>query len=475
MLMGTGSDVGKSLLTAGLCRLLTNRGYRVRPFKPQNMSNNAAVTSDGKEIGRAQALQARACRTEPSVDMNPVLLKPQSDVGAQVVVRGEVMGNASAAQYQQLKSTLPEAVLASFENLRSQADFVLVEGAGSPAEVNLREGDIANMGFALSAGVPVVVVGDIERGGVIASFVGTHQLLPPDERGLIRGFITNKFRGDVSLFDGGRRAIAEQTGWADLGVVPWLSGASRLPEEDAVRDAPAAASAKCRIAVPMLSRIANTDDFDPLRAEPEVELCLVPPGRALPVCDMVVLPGTKATLADLAFVREQGWDTDLLAHRRRGGRVFGICGGFQMLGKTVADPGGLEGQTASARGLGLLSASTTIMPDKRRSQVRGVHLESGLPVAGYEIHAGRTETDEAPLFLLDGDHPDGGISQDGLCSGTYLHGLFGSDRFRAWWLDQLGASSRLTAFDRSVDLALDSIATELAVHLDIPKLLAMTR
>jgi adenosylcobyric acid synthase len=485
MLMGTGSDVGKSVLVAGLCRLFTRRGLRVLPFKPQNMSNNAAVTPDGLEIGRAQALQARACRAELSVDMNPVLLKPQTDIGAQVVVRGEVRGNVTASEFQTLKGHLPGIVRESYLRLRGRADLVIVEGAGSPAEVNLRANDIANMGFALGSHVPVVMVGDIDRGGVIASLVGTHALLPRSERDLIKGFIINKFRGDPALFDEGRRIITARTGWYDFGLVPWLSAAARLPAEDAValEQTTPPGEGSVDIAVPMLSRIANFDDLDPLRAEPAVNVRMVPPGQAIPPCDLVVIPGTKATLAELAFFRTQGWHIDLAAHARRGGRVLGLCGGYQMLGLSVSDPEGIEGPVDTVPGLGLLDVATTIGSAKTLGEVHGTHLVSGAAVRGYEMHMGRSTGPaiQRSLFALrrPGSAATGNVDQeaegaqsaDGRIAGTYVHGVFAADEFRAWFLAQLGVRSAVTGFDGQVDEALDDIAQALEDCLDVERLL----
>jgi len=356
MLQGTGSDVGKSLLVAGLARALVQRGLRVRPFKPQNMSNNAAVTADGGEIGRAQALQARAARVPPSVHMNPVLLKPQSMIGSQIVVQGQVVGQASAAAYQDWKPRLMAAVLDSYAKLRAEADIVLVEGAGSASEINLRANDIANMGFARAAGVPVAVVGDIDRGGVIASLVGTKAVIDPADAALVVGFIVNRFRGDPALFADGMRFIAAHTGWAPLGLVPFLPDAARLPAEDALALAqapPRRPDARLRIAVPVLPRIANFDDIDPLAAEPAVELVRVEPGGVLPGdAGLVILPGSKSTIADLAALRAAGFDIDIAAHVRRGGTVLGLCGGYQMLGTRIADPDGVEGPPGSVPGLG---------------------------------------------------------------------------------------------------------------------------
>ena len=481
MLQGTGSDVGKSLLTAGLGRAFLRRGLKVRPFKPQNMSNNAAVTADGGEIGRAQALQARACGLAPSTDMNPVLLKPQSEVGAQVVVRGRVWGSVQAEAYQALKSDLLPAVMESFDRLAEGADLLLVEGAGSPAEVNLRAGDIANMGFAEAARVPVVLVGDIDRGGVIASIVGTHHLLPPEERALLAGVIINKFRGDLRLFDGGLAAIARETGLTSFGVVPYFAEAHRLPAEDALaveRPPEAKASARIRVAVPVFSRIANFDDLDPLMAEPDVEVAFVPRGRALPGdADLIVLPGSKATLADLAVIRSEGWDLDIRAHLRRGGWLLGLCGGFQMLGRRIADPDGIEGPPGAAEGFGLLDLETKLTGDKTLVEAAGVEIESGEAVEGYEMHVGETGGPalERPLLTLDG-RPEGAVSEDGRVLGCYLHGLFAADGFRHAFLSRLKlrAVSGL-AYEAEVESTLDGLADHLETHLDLDGLLAAAK
>ncbi|HAY48841.1 MAG TPA: cobyric acid synthase CobQ, partial [Thalassospira sp.] len=370
MLQGTGSDVGKSMLVAGLCRAFARRGLRVRPFKPQNMSNNAAVTDDGGEIGRAQALQARAAGVPTTVHMNPVLLKPQSDIGAQVVVQGKVLTSAKARDYYRLKRDLLPRVIQSFEIMANDADLVLVEGAGSPAEVNLRASDIANMGFAEAAGVPVILVGDIDRGGVIASIVGTHALLSDSDREWLRGYVINKFRGDVSLFASATDIIEQTCGLKSYGIATYWPGAHKLPAEDGValekagiyqRKQDGVSGPVIRIAVPHLPRIANFDDLDPLAAEADVELLVIKPGQVIPAdCDLVLLPGSKSTMADLRFLKEQGWDIDILAHHRRGGAVIGICGGYQMLGRMVHDPNGVEGEPGSETGLGLLDVETVM-------------------------------------------------------------------------------------------------------------------
>lgn len=472
MLQGTGSDVGKSVLVAGLCRLAANRGIRVLPFKPQNMSNNAAVTADGGEIGRAQALQAIAARAPLSVDMNPVLLKPQSDRTAQVVVHGKVQGTLGAEYYRARKGELLDAVLASYQRLCASADLVIVEGAGSPAEINLRSGDIANMGFARAAGVPVVLIGDIDRGGVIASIVGTKAVLDSADAAMIRGFLINKFRGDVSLFDDGYAEIARRTGWEGLGVVPWIAAARQLPAEDAVAlDRPEVSAGAMEIAVPMLSRIANFDDFDPLAAEPGVRLTMVPPGQPIPAsAALVIIPGTKATIADLKFLRAQGWDVDIAAHVRRGGRVLGICGGFQMLGRSIADPSGIEGPAETVAGLGLLAVDTVMQADKTLCEVHGTRMSDGSGFTGYEIHAGTTSGDAAPLLRMADGLSEGAVSRDGRIAGCYVHGLFNLAEQRRGWIDGPSNGQDQHA---AVDAALDALADELERHVAVDRLLAI--
>jgi adenosylcobyric acid synthase len=480
MFQGTGSDVGKSLIVAGLARALTLRGLSVRPFKPQNMSNNAAVTVDGGEIGRAQALQARAARVPPSVHMNPVLLKPQSDIGAQIVVQGRVYGSAKAAAYQHIKRDLLPTVLDSFERLRRDADIVLVEGAGSAAEVNLRSNDIANMGFAQAAGVPVVLIGDIDRGGVIASLYGTKAVIAPDDAALIRGFIVNKFRGDPALFADGMARIAQLTGWQALGLVPFFAEARLLPAEDALaldHSRPAKSQAKLRIAVPILPHIANFDDLDPLDAEPAVDLIRVRPGTALPGdADLILLPGSKATIADLSALRAAGFDIDIAAHRRRGGIVLGLCGGYQMLGRTIADPDGVEGPAATVEGLGLIDVETMLSGDKRLEAVRGA-TSDGVPFSGYEMHMGVTEGPDRkrPFARLADGSAEGAVSADGRAIGSYIHGLFADDRQRAAWLSRFAAGAATIAYEDLVERTLDALAAHLAAHIDLDRLLTLAR
>jgi adenosylcobyric acid synthase len=480
MFQGTGSNVGKSLIVAGLARALIKRGIKVRPFKPQNMANNAAVTPDGREIGRAQALQARAAGVAPSVDMNPVLLKPQSEIGAQVVVHGKVWGTAKAAAYQEIKQQLMPLVLESFARLKRDADVVLVEGAGSASEINLRANDIANMGFARAAGVPVVVVGDIDRGGVIASLVGTKAVLDPDDAALVVGFLVNKFRGDPALFAAGLTAIAQATGWASLGLIPFFADAHQLPAEDSMALAPApprAAAGKVTIAVPILPYIANFDDLDPLEAEPAVDLQRVRSGSALPgTADLVILAGSKATIADLGALRQHGFDIDIAAHVRRGGRVLGLCGGYQMLGHRVADPDGTEGTPATVDGLGLLDVATVLCGEKSLRLVGG-RTADGVGFRGYEMHTGITRGPDCarPFAQLSDGSLDGAISANGQVIGTYVHGLFADEGQRSALLSRLRAGPAVIDYEARLEAALDRLAAHIAAHVDLDRLLTLAR
>ncbi|MEM7005158.1 MAG: cobyric acid synthase [Pseudomonadota bacterium] len=473
MIQGAGSNVGKSIIVAGLCRLLARRGLSVAPFKPQNMSNNAAVTEDGGEIGRAQALQARACGLAPRVDMNPVLLKPESEIGAQVIVQGKRLTTAKAREYAKLKPTLLPALLESFHRLAAAHDWLLVEGAGSPAEVNLRAGDIANMGFAEAANVPVVLIGDIDRGGVIAQLVGTKAVLPQADAALIRGFAVNKFRGDTTLFHDGMATIAEQTGWASLGIIPWFQDAWKLPAED-IMDLKGSKGSGIKIAVPRLPRIANFDDLDPLAAEPGVEIDIVEPGRALPGdAQLVILPGSKSTIADLIAFKAEGWDVDLAAHIRRGSHVLGICGGYQMMGKAINDPNGIEGAQGRVDGLGLLDIETTMHPEKRLALSKA-QTTDGIAVSGYEIHIGETTgADTARAWLTLDSRPEGAADSTGRIKGCYIHGLFASDAFRAAYLADLGGQSAVQRYGDVVESTLDALADHLENHLDTEALFSL--
>ncbi|UWQ54921.1 cobyric acid synthase [Leisingera caerulea] len=475
MIQGTGSNVGKSLIVAGLARAYVRRGLRVAPFKPQNMSNNAAVTPEGGEIGRAQALQARAAMRPPHTDMNPVLLKPETDTGAQVIVQGKRRGTQGAGSFMRDKSGLLEAALESYHRLAADADLVLIEGAGSPAETNLRKNDIANMGFACAAGVPVVVAGDIHRGGVIAQIVGTHAVLEQQDLERVVGFMVNRFRGDLSLFDGGRDDIAARTGWPSLGVVPWFWDAWKLPAED-MMDIASRQGGACKVVVPQLERMANFDDLDPLAAEPAVTVEIVPPGRALPGdADLIILPGSKSTIGDLDYLRRQGWDIDILAHYRRGGHVLGLCGGYQMLGKTIDDPEGVDGRPGKVDGLGLLDVHTVMAGEKRVTLTEAVTRNGNLPVSGYEIHMGRTEGADCARAWLDIDgRAEGAASADGRVKGSYLHGLFSSDAFRASVLAGLGHESQ-AGYEDGVEETLDALAEHLERYMDLDQLLELAQ
>jgi adenosylcobyric acid synthase len=479
MFMGTGSDVGKSLLVAGFCRALTNRGIRVAPFKPQNMSNNAAVTVDGGEIGRAQALQARAARVEPTVHMNPLLLKPESATGSQVILQGKRVGKMTAREFFTQRQRYLPAILESFEHLKREHDVILVEGAGSPAEVNLRNGDLANMGFARAANVPCILIGDIHRGGVIASIAGTFDLLPPEDRALLKGFIINKFHGDVSLFNDGRKLLEQRTGTPCFGVIPHFENASRLPAEDAVvlEEKTVKHSEKTKICVLRLPRIANFDDIDPLQLEPEVNLIFIHEGEPIPGdARLVIIPGSKSTVADLAALRQAGWDIDLKAHVRRGGHVLGICGGYQMLGRLIHDPNGLEGLPGTVEGLSLLDVETTLLRDKTLTQVKGTHTATSTSITGYEIHLGKTTGPDCkrPFAHIHPtaahetssrqDEPDGAISLNGLVSGTYLHGCFGDDTFRSSALKSYGIENSMLRYDHIIEETLDQLAEHVMKH-----------
>ncbi|MBO6792118.1 MAG: cobyric acid synthase [Dinoroseobacter sp.] len=476
MIQGTGSNVGKSMLVAGLCRAAKRRGLNVRPFKPQNMSNNAAVTADGGEIGRAQAVQALAAGVETSVHMNPVLLKPETETGAQVVVQGKAMVQSEARAYRHMKPQLMEAVLDSFGRLKAQSDLVIVEGAGSPAEINLRAGDIANMGFARAADVPVVLAGDINRGGVIAQIVGTKSVIEAKDAALIEGFLVNAFRGDPSLFDDGYLEIERRTGWRGFGVLPWFEDAWRLPAEDAMDLTKATSDGAFKIVCLGLNRIANFDDLDPLAQEPDISLQILQAGQALPGdTDLVIIPGSKSTLGDLGFLRAQGWDIDLQAHVRRGGNVLGICGGYQMLGTKVCDPEGLEGPAGVIDGLGLLDIETLMTPTKALTQPLARHAATGLSFNAYEIHIGTSDgPDHSRPFAYIDDKPEGAMSADGRITGSYLHGMFADDEFRKAWLAGFGVEGQ-GSYRADVDATLNRLADHMETHVDVDGILSVAR
>jgi adenosylcobyric acid synthase len=475
MIQGTTSDAGKSTLVAGLCRVMRSRGVRVAPFKPQNMALNSAVGADGGEMGRAQALQAQAAGIEPTSDMNPVLLKPSSDTRAQVIVHGRPVGEFGAAEYQDYKRIAREAVLTSYARLAAAYEFVLVEGAGSPAEINLRAGDIANMGFAEAIDCPVVLIADIDRGGVFAHLVGTLALLSDSERARVTGFVINRFRGDMALLRPGVEWLEAHTGKPVFGVLPYLSGL-HLDAEDAISripESPKAASA-LRIVVPVLPRIANHTDFDALRQHPQIEFRYVQEAPGLAGADLVILPGSKSVRADLDWLRERGWPTYLQRHLRYGGKVIGICGGFQMLGQTIADSRGIEGLPGVSEGLGWLELRTVLHPEKQLRNVTGCLVLDDARVKGYEIHMGHCTGAalERPALHLDDGRTDGAMSSDDQILGTYVHGLFEEPSGCAALLRWAGLSAPL-ARDHALrrEQMLDRLADAVERSLDLARLL----
>lgn len=469
MVQGTASDAGKSTLVAGLGRAWYRRGLAVAPFKPQNMALNSAVAADGGEIARAQAVQAQACGVAPTTDMSPVLIKPASDTDAQVIIHGRPVGDMSAVGYQAYKATAMKAVLESHRRLCQRFDRVLVEGAGSPAEINLRDNDIANMGFAEAADCPVLLVADIDKGGVFAQIVGTLELVSPSERDRIIGFVINRFRGDIALLQPGLDWLEARTGKPVFGVLPYVQGL-HLEAEDAIRSEQRLASETAlNVQVPVLPRISNHTDFDALRLHPGVNLQWVGPGREPGPADLIILPGSKNVRADLAWLREQGWETHIRRHLRYGGKLLGICGGYQMLGRQVADPHGVEDRPGSTAGLGLLALATELGEAKHLQNVTGA-LAAGGAVCGYRIHCGRTEGDAlANPFLQLQDGPDGAVSADNQIAGTYLHGLFdtaeGCNALLAWaGLPDAAADSQHDIREAELNRLADAI--EAAIDLD---------
>lgn len=476
MVQGCTSDAGKSTLVAALCRWLHRRDVRVAPFKPQNMALNSAVTVDGGEIGRAQAVQAQACGLAPHTDFNPVLLKPNSDTGAQVIVHGRAVANLDAHAYHDYKRIAREAVLTSHARLCDAYAAVIVEGAGSPAEINLRANDIANMGYAEAVDCPVILVADIDRGGVFAHLVGTLALLSDSERARVAGFVINRFRGDLSLLQPGLDWLERETGRPVLGVMPYLHGLQLEAEDALPRHREVRPDARLRVAVPALPRISNHTDFDALRAHPQVECVFVGHGESLPHCDLVVLPGSKSTRADLAWLRENGWAGALARHLRYGGKAIGICGGLQMLGRTVHDPHGIEGEAGSSEGFGWLDLQTTLAPHKQLRNVRGRLALADVPVRGYEIHCGISEGPalQSPSVLLDDGCVDGAMSPDGQVMGTYLHGVFDQPEALAALLRWAGLHDAEAVDVHALrEASIDRLADAVEAHLDTGALLRL--
>jgi adenosylcobyric acid synthase len=476
MIQGTTSDAGKSTVVAGLCRVLKRRGMRVVPFKPQNMALNSAVTEDGGEIGRAQAVQAQAAGLAPHTDMNPVLLKPNSDLGAQVIIHGHAIGNMKASVYHDYKPVAFKAVLESHRRLSQQYEIILVEGAGSPAEINLRAGDIANMGFAEAVDCPVLIVADIDRGGVFAHLVGTLALLSESERARVQGFIINRFRGDIALLQPGLDWLEAHTGKPVLGVLPFLHGLHLEAEDSLSRSKEKAKSEGLRIVVPLLPHISNHTDFDPLRLHPQVSLHFAALGETPPAADLVILPGSKNVRDDLAWLRAQGWDQYLVRHLRYGGKLMGICGGLQMLGQVLHDPHGLEGDAGSSAGLGLLDLSTTLQAHKQLHNVSGHMSLENTAVSGYEIHAGVSEGSALlhPFAKLADGRDDGAISNDGQIIATYLHGVFESPQALATQLVWAGLKSA-QAFDYHAvrEQNIERLADTLEEHLNMEQIMKL--
>lgn len=478
MIQGTTSDAGKSTLVAGICRVLYRRGVKVSPFKPQNMALNSAVTVDGGEIGRAQAVQAQACGLAPHIDMNPVLLKPNSDTGCQVIIQGKVACNLEASDYHAYKPTAMRAVLESYRRLAARYDCVMVEGAGSPAEINLRQNDIANMGFAEAVDCPVILVADIDRGGVFAHIVGTLALLSESERKRVIGFVINRFRGDIALLQPGLDWLEQTTGKPVLGVLPYLHDL-HIEAEDAVPQNSSSAlpndatSSRLRVIAPVFPHISNHTDLDALRLHPQVDFQFVRMGEVIPSADLIILPGSKNVRGDLEVLREHGWPQAIARHLRYGGKVLGICGGFQMLGRQLHDPLALEGAAGSSEGLGWLDMETTLAAEKRLARVHAKLAFADADVSGYEIHMGVSSGAalSRPALLIDGE-PEGALSDDGQIAGTYLHGLFDHAESCAAWLGWAGLEAAGARFDyeKLREAGLDRLADSIEQHLDWDRL-----
>ena len=473
MVQGTGSNVGKSIFVAGLCRLLKNKKISVAPFKPQNMSNNSYITSDNGEIGRSQAFQAFASQIEPHSDMNPILLKPESNYKTQIIVKGKVYKTIDSKNYKFYKKKLLEIAYESYLQLKKKYDFILVEGAGSPAEVNLRYNDLANMGFATKANLPVILIGDIDRGGVIAQIVGTKEVLSIDDRKLILGFIINKFRGNLSLFHKGYKFIHQKTKWKGYGVLPWFDNYSKFPAEDSYEINFERKKSKFKIACLQLSRISNFDDLDPLAQEPEITIEMIKSGDRIPNdADLVIIPGSKSTIDDLLFLRKNKWDLDLKKHLIKKKYILGICAGFQILGKEIYDSDLNESKIMKVKGLGLLDVTTKMKKKKKTIKVSALHLESNISFSGYEIHIGETEgKDCLTPFSLIKNKKDGAISKNGLVMGSYIHGMFINNTFRSFFLNKiLGIKSKLN-YQKELNQNLEEFSNLIKKNINIKELL----
>ncbi|GLT18631.1 cobyric acid synthase [Vibrio zhanjiangensis] len=476
MVQGTTSDAGKSVFVAALCRVLARKGVKVSPFKPQNMALNSAVTLDGGEIGRAQAVQARASCTPSSVHMNPVLLKPNSDTGAQVILQGKAIGDMEAVGYDKYKQTVFPKVLESFSILQDQYQTVVIEGAGSPAEINLRHNDIANMGFAEAADVPVVIIADIDRGGVFAHIVGTLELLSKSEQERVIGFVINRFRGDISLLQSGLDWLEERTAKPVLGVLPFLHGLELEAEDSVNNQQLISQSARIRVIVPILTRMSNHTDFDVLRAHPDIDFQYVGKGERIEHADLVILPGTKSVRADLEYLRSQHWDNDIQRHIRLGGKLIGICGGYQMLGRLIHDPHGVEGEAGTSQGLGYLSVETELTTQKHLSEVKAILKldQKSAVVSGYEIHVGQTSNQEDQSVIFSATHldaKDGAISDCNQIFGTYLHGIFDTPDAFALICEWLGIVN-MTSIDHAQqqETAINRIADAVEEHIDLTRI-----
>ncbi len=473
MLQGTGSNVGKSIFAAGLCRLAKNKGILVAPFKPQNMSNNSYVTIDGGEIGRSQAFQAFACGIDPHSDMNPILLKPETNSKTQIIVRGKLFKTIDSKNYKFYKKKLLEIALECYFNLKKRYDFIVVEGAGSPAEINLRNNDLANMGFAVRAKIPVILIGDIDRGGVIAQIIGTKAVLSKNDKKLIIGFLINKFRGELSLFNKGYKFIQRKTNWKGYGVLPWFDKCNYFPAEDSFNINFKTKKNKHKIVCLQLSRISNFDDLNPLSQEPNVSVEMIKPGNNIPNdADLVIIPGSKSTIDDLKFLKENEWDLDLKKHLHKKKYILGICAGYQMLGREIFDEKLIESNKKKVSGLGLLNVSTKMKTKKKTIKVTASHCESGISFTGYEIHVGETKGKDCDKpFSFIHNKKDGAISKDGLVMGSYIHGMFENNKFRSFFIKKIFGFNSSIDYQKKINQNLDEFADFIDEKTEINKLL----